>query len=109
MSAPELTHFRDGLPRMVDVTGKVATARAATAEAWVRLPAAARAALEVGTNPKGDPLIVARLAGLAHPVGVLVLMAMGGPGAAAFALLHGAGNGIMTIPSIGKTKRLPWT
>ena len=35
---PELTHFRDGLPRMVDVSGKVATAREATAEAWVRLP-----------------------------------------------------------------------
>ncbi|GAA5441457.1 cyclic pyranopterin monophosphate synthase MoaC [Deinococcus caeni] len=63
--APELTHFRDGLPRMVDVTGKAATSRAATAEAWVRLPAPARAALEAGTNPKGDPLVVARLAGLA--------------------------------------------
>ena len=65
MSAPELTHFRDGLPRMVDVTGKVATSREASAEAWVRLPPEARAALEGGTNSKGDPLIVARLAGLA--------------------------------------------
>ena len=62
---PELTHFRDGLPRMVDVSGKVATAREATAEAWVRLPPEARSALEAGTNPKGDPLTVARLAGLA--------------------------------------------
>ncbi|MDB5045474.1 MAG: cyclic pyranopterin monophosphate synthase [Deinococcus sp.] len=61
---PELTHFRDGLPRMVDVTGKVATTRTATAEGWVRLPPEARAALEAGTNPKGDPLTVARLAGL---------------------------------------------
>nr|WP_189073384.1 cyclic pyranopterin monophosphate synthase MoaC [Deinococcus sedimenti] len=60
----ELTHFRDGLPRMVDVSGKVATAREATAEAWVRLPPEARSALEAGTNPKGDPLTVARLAGL---------------------------------------------
>ena len=63
--APELTHFRDGLPRMVDVTGKAPTTRTATAEAWVRLPPEARAALEAGTNPKGDPLTVARLAGLA--------------------------------------------
>lgn len=63
--APELTHFRDGLPRMVDVTGKAPTARSATAEGWVRLPPDARAALEAGTNPKGDPLTVARLAGLA--------------------------------------------
>nr|WP_034385633.1 cyclic pyranopterin monophosphate synthase MoaC [Deinococcus sp. YIM 77859] len=62
---PELTHFRDGLPRMVDVTDKAVTARTATAEAWVRLPTEARAALEAGTTPKGDPLTVARLAGLA--------------------------------------------
>ncbi|UBV42709.1 cyclic pyranopterin monophosphate synthase MoaC [Deinococcus taeanensis] len=65
MSAPELTHFRDGLPRMVDVSEKVATVREATAEAWVKLPVEARTALEQGTNPKGDPLVVARLAGLA--------------------------------------------
>ncbi|AWN24661.1 cyclic pyranopterin monophosphate synthase MoaC [Deinococcus irradiatisoli] len=50
---------------MVDVTGKVATHREATAEAWVVLPPEARAALESGTNKKGDPLTVARLAGLA--------------------------------------------
>ncbi|PNY81607.1 cyclic pyranopterin monophosphate synthase MoaC [Deinococcus koreensis] len=62
---PELTHFVDGLPRMVDVTGKVATTRTASAEAWVRLPPEARAALLAGTNPKGDPLVVARLGGLA--------------------------------------------
>ncbi|WP_288434671.1 cyclic pyranopterin monophosphate synthase MoaC [uncultured Deinococcus sp.] len=64
-NAPELTHFRDGQPRMVDVTDKAATTRTATAEAWVVLPPEARAALEAGTNPKGDPLTVARLAGLA--------------------------------------------
>lgn len=62
---PDLTHFVDGLPRMVDVTAKTPTTRTATAEAWVILPAEARAALEAGTNPKGDPLTVARLAGLA--------------------------------------------
>ncbi|WP_229780722.1 cyclic pyranopterin monophosphate synthase MoaC [Deinococcus malanensis] len=50
---------------MVDVSNKAPTARTATAEAWVRLPPEARAALEAGTNAKGDPLIVARLAGLA--------------------------------------------
>lgn len=49
---------------MVDVTGKTTTHREATAEAWVRLPPEARAALESGTNEKGDPLLVARLAGL---------------------------------------------
>ncbi|MCP2015897.1 cyclic pyranopterin phosphate synthase [Deinococcus sp. HSC-46F16] len=63
--APGLTHFRDGEPRMVDVSAKVPTARSATAEGWVRLPPEARAALEAGRTPKGDPLTVARLAGLA--------------------------------------------
>lgn len=63
--SPELTHFRDGLPRMVDVSGKVPTTRSASAEVWVVLPPEARAALEAGSNPKGDPLTVARLAGLA--------------------------------------------
>ena len=53
--------------------------------------------LEFGLLRRIHPLLSARLAGLAHPAGVLVLMALGGPGAAAFAVLHGAGNGIMTI------------
>ncbi|MFC4452535.1 cyclic pyranopterin monophosphate synthase MoaC [Deinococcus sonorensis] len=62
--APELTHFTDGQPRMVDVSAKVSTARTATAEGWVVLPPEARAALDGGHNRKGDPLTVARLAGI---------------------------------------------
>lgn len=50
---------------MVDVSAKAPTLRTATAEGWVRLPPEARAALEAGRTPKGDPLTVARLAGLA--------------------------------------------
>ncbi|MBZ9750446.1 cyclic pyranopterin monophosphate synthase MoaC [Deinococcus sp. HMF7604] len=61
----QLTHFQGGQPRMVDVSDKAATAREATAEAWVRLPPEARLALESGAGPKGDPLVVAQLAGLA--------------------------------------------
>ncbi len=60
----QLTHFADGQPRMVEVGGKASTARTATAEGWVRLPPQARAALESGRNLKGDPLTVARLAGI---------------------------------------------
>lgn len=60
-----LTHFVDGQPRMVDVSDKAPTQRTATAEAWIRLPPEARTALLEGQNPKGDPLSVARLAGLA--------------------------------------------
>lgn len=50
---------------MVDVSAKVSTLRTASAEAWVRLPPEARAALLAGQTPKGDPLAVAKLAGLA--------------------------------------------
>ena len=63
--APQLTHFRDGQPRMVDVSAKVPSTRTARAEAWVLLPPESRAALLAGQMPKGDPLGVARLAGLA--------------------------------------------
>ena len=62
--APQLTHFRDGQPRMVDVSAKAPSARTARAEAWVFLPPESRAALLAGQTPKGDPLGVARLAGL---------------------------------------------
>lgn len=61
---PTLTHFVGGKPRMVDVSEKAVTFRSATAEAWVRLPPEARAALEAGGNAKGDPLAVAQLAGI---------------------------------------------
>ena len=43
------------------------------------------------------PLVSARLSTLAQPIGVAVLLAGGGWLAAPFALLHGAGNGVLTI------------
>ncbi|MFC4277960.1 MFS transporter [Achromobacter aloeverae] len=43
------------------------------------------------------PLLSAKLASLGHPVGAVVLLALGAPAASAFVLLHGAGNGILTI------------
>lgn len=73
------------------------------------LPAALAAAALVGPAQVGariaefalmrrvGPLAAARAAALAHPAGA-ALLGVGGVGAAApFALLHGAGNGIMTI------------
>ncbi len=61
---------------MVDVSAKATTTRTATAEAWVHLPPAARTALEGGQNAKGDPLTVARLAGIlgAKQTSALVLL-----------------------------------
>ncbi|MCL6528122.1 MAG: cyclic pyranopterin monophosphate synthase MoaC [Thermaceae bacterium] len=60
----KLTHFEDGKPRMVDVSAKQASERSATAEAKVRLPPEAVAALQEGGVGKGDPLSVAQLAGI---------------------------------------------
>jgi len=53
--------------------------------------------LEFGVLRRLHPLRTARVAALAHPLGIAVLLAVGAPAAAAFALLHGAGNGILTI------------
>jgi hypothetical protein len=43
------------------------------------------------------PLVSARIAAALHPVGVVALMGLGSPAAAVFGVLHGAGNGVLTI------------
>jgi MFS family permease len=43
------------------------------------------------------PLIGTRLAALAHPFGIAVLVVLGAPFAALFVILHGLGNGILII------------
>jgi hypothetical protein len=53
--------------------------------------------LEFGFLKRAGPLLSARLATLAHPLGVAALLLVGAPAASAFAVLHGAGNGVMTI------------
>jgi len=63
MAAKKLSHFdKAGRARMVDVSGKAMTRREAVAEAFVELSREVLAALP--KNPKGDPLEVARFAGL---------------------------------------------
>jgi cyclic pyranopterin phosphate synthase len=58
-----LTHLDEaGRARMVDVSGKAATRREAEASALVTMSTTVLAALP--KNPKGDPLEVARLAGI---------------------------------------------
>jgi len=61
--AKRLSHYdRTGRARMVDVSAKSATRREAEASAFVAMKPAVVAALP--KNPKGDPLEVARLAGI---------------------------------------------
>lgn len=60
-----LTHLNDsGAARMVDVGGKSATRRTATAEAFVRCNASLVKAIRESTLAKGDLLAAARLAGI---------------------------------------------
>ena len=59
----KLSHYdRAGRARMVDVSGKLATRREAEASGLVAMNPAVLAALP--SNPKGDPLEVARIAGI---------------------------------------------
>jgi cyclic pyranopterin monophosphate synthase len=61
--AKKLSHYdKSGKARMVDVSGKATTAREAEASAFIRMKPAVMKAL--AKNPKGDPLEVARLAGI---------------------------------------------
>jgi cyclic pyranopterin monophosphate synthase len=62
-SNPQLSHFdQTGRARMVDVSAKSATRRQATASAFIELSTEVLAALPA--NPKGNPLEVARFAGI---------------------------------------------
>jgi cyclic pyranopterin phosphate synthase len=64
MKKNKLSHFDSaGTPRMVDVSGKAETRRSARAHAFVRIaPSVLR---KLPENPKGNPLEIARIAGIA--------------------------------------------
>lgn len=84
------------LPRMLEAAG--ATLAAAVAVGALVGPAQVAArVLEFGLLRRVHPLLSARLAALAHPAGVTVLLMAGPVAAPLFAILHGAGNGILTI------------
>jgi MFS family permease len=84
------------LPRLFELAG--ASAAAAVAAAALMGPAQVAARLfEFGVLKRLHPLVSTRLALLMHPLGAAVLGALGGPAASVFALLHGAGNGLLTI------------
>ena len=61
-----LSHYSSrGKVSMVDVSAKAVTTRTAVAQAFVRMPPSVLRAVRRLKNPKGDPLEIARIAGIA--------------------------------------------
>jgi cyclic pyranopterin phosphate synthase len=110
--AKRLSHYdRSGRVRMVDVGDKPVTERRATAEALVRVSAAARRLVTTGASKKGSPLEIARIAGiqaakktsdlipLCHPLALTRV-------AVAFALADGGAPQVActaTVETVGPT------
>jgi len=84
------------LPRLLQAFG-VTLAVAVGIGALIGPAQVAGRLLEFGWLRRVHPMLSARLAALLHPLGALTLGLFGGPAAAVFAVLHGAGNGILTI------------
>jgi cyclic pyranopterin monophosphate synthase len=63
---PKLSHYtRKGEVQMVNVSSKQVTTRTATAQGFVKMKPRVVAAVRRLKNPKGNPLEVARIAGIA--------------------------------------------
>jgi MFS family permease len=84
------------LPRLLEIAGASATAAIAAAALVGPAQVAARL-VEFGALKRTHPLISARLAAALHPIGAILLIALGPSAITAFAVLHGAGNGLLTI------------
>jgi hypothetical protein len=93
VTAGMAAHF----PRILEATG-ASQAQAIAAGALIGPAQVAARLLEAGPMARLHPLISARLATLTHPIGAaLLFVAGGGVASSAFAVLHGSGNGILTI------------
>lgn len=84
------------LPQLLQASGASLSA-AVAAGALIGPAQVAARLLEFGLLRRVHPLWSARLATIAHPLGACLLLVLGAPVAALFAVLHGAGNGILTI------------
>jgi len=86
------------LPRVLQEAG-ASLAAAVAAAALIGPAQVAARVLEFWLMRHVHPIVSARIASLAHPVGATGLMVVGAPAAMPFAVIHGAGNGVMTIAS----------
>jgi len=84
------------LPRLLQAAGASASG-AVAATALVRPAQNAARLVEFGLLRRAHPLVSARIATVLHPTGAVALLLFGGPAAAVFTVLHGAGNGLHTI------------
>ena len=84
------------LPGLLEASG-ASVAVAIAAGALIGPAQVAARVLEFGFLRRFNPLSSARLAASAHPVAAVCLVTFGGPVAYLFAVMHGAGNGILTI------------
>ena len=84
------------LPTLLAASG-VGLSMAVLAAALIGPAQVAGRLLEFGVLRRAHPLLSARLAAAMHPLGAVALLVLGAPAVIAFALLHGAGNGVLTI------------
>jgi hypothetical protein len=84
------------LPSLFEMIGAT-TVQAVAAAALVGPAQVAARLAEFIIMRRIHPLVSARIAASMHPIGAAVMVAFGAPAAPAFALLHGAGNGLLTI------------
>lgn len=84
------------LPVLLEAAGTT-TAVAIAAGALIGPAQVGARILEFGFLRRFHPLVSARIATLCHPIGAAVLALYGGPAAAVFVVLHGMGNGVLTI------------
>ncbi len=90
------TSIATHLPAVLQAAG----APLATAVALAALAGPAQVAarlVDLGLLSRYSPLLAARLAALGHPLGAACLLVWGPVGALPFVLLHGMGNGLLTI------------
>jgi MFS family permease len=84
------------LPALFERLGAT-TVQAVAAAALVGPAQVAARVAEFVIMRRIHPLVSARIAASLHPIGAVVMGILGSPAAVAFALLHGAGNGLLTI------------
>ena len=84
------------LPTLLTASG-VSLSMAVTAGALIGPAQVAGRLMEFGVLRHAHPLLSARIAAVMHPLGAIALAVLGAPAAVLFAVLHGAGNGVLTI------------